>query len=227
MPRPTQRATSKRMREPAAPRLAASLTVAHLPEHDLEDDGGYRSLEFRNLDLSARRVEGADFEGCRFVGTKLAGGRMRQAGFSDVELVQCDVSNLKAGVSGMHRARVQDSRMTGTAWTESTFREVVFDTCRAELAGFRFSTFKHVVFRDCALVEADFQDAELANVRFEGCDLSGAEFSNARMNQTKFSDCVLLGVRGVGSFRGATIGGRDAQGLVYALAGAMGITIED
>ncbi|RBQ20865.1 pentapeptide repeat-containing protein [Spongiactinospora rosea] len=227
MPERTQRTASQRVREPAAPRLADPLTAARLPEHDLEDDGGYRSLEFRNLDLSARRVEGADFEGCRFVGAKLAGVRMRQGGFSDVELLQCDVSNLKAGVSGMHRTLVRGSRLTGTAWTESTFRDVVFDTCRAELAGFRFSTFKNVVFRDCTLTEADFQNAELAHVRFEGCDLSGAEFSNARMNQTRFSDCVLLGIRGVSSFRGATIGGRDAQGLVYALAGAMGITIED
>ena len=42
-----------------------------------------------------------------------------------------------------------------------------------------------------------------------------------------FSDCVLLGLGGVTSFKGAIIKSRDAQGLVSALASAMGITIEE
>ncbi|MDP9866404.1 MULTISPECIES: pentapeptide repeat-containing protein [Streptosporangium] len=224
--RPPQR-RPERLKEPAAPKLPASLTVARLPEHGIEDDAAYRSMEFKGVELSPRHVDAADFEGCRFVDTRFSGTRMRQAGFTDVELEHCDLSNMRATTSAMHRARASGSRLTGMAWSECAFRDVVFDTCRADLAGFRFSTFKNTVFRDCTMLEANFQNADLRGVRFERCDLTGAQFSNAQMDGTRFADCVLLGIGGVAGLRGSIVKSRDAQGLVYALAGAMGITIED
>ncbi|MEU9832330.1 pentapeptide repeat-containing protein [Streptosporangium sp. NPDC048047] len=78
-----------------------------------------------------------------------------------MELERCDLSNLRAGMSSMHRARVSASRLTGMAWTGCVFREVTFDGCRADLAGFRFSSFENVVFRDCVMPEATFQNADL------------------------------------------------------------------
>ncbi|MFE0152399.1 pentapeptide repeat-containing protein [Nonomuraea sp. NPDC059007] len=220
-------ARPKPLKAPTAPKLPSPLAAARPPEHDLQDDGTYRGLEFHGSDLADRQAEAVDYEGCRFVVTSFAGTHLRQAGFADVELERCDLSNMTARASGMHRALASASRLTGMSWSESTFREVLFDNCRADLTGFRFSTFKNTVFRDCVMPEANFQNADLRGVRFERCDLSGAQFSQAQMDGTHFSDCVLLGIGGVTSFKGAIIKSRDAQGLVFALAGAMGITIEE
>ncbi|MEV0616615.1 pentapeptide repeat-containing protein [Nonomuraea sp. NPDC050404] len=210
-----------------APKLPSPLVTAQFPEHDLEDDGLYRGLEFKAADLTGRDAEAADYEGCRFVTTSFSGTHLRRVGFADVELRRCDLSNLTAAMSGMHRAHVSASRLTGMTWSECAFRDVVFDTCRAELAGFRFSTFKNTVFRDCIMAEVNFQNADLRGVRFERCDLTRAQFSQARLEGAHFSDCVLLGIGGVTSLHGSTIKSADAQSLLSALAGAMGITIEE
>ncbi|MFF5206282.1 pentapeptide repeat-containing protein [Streptosporangium sp. NPDC000396] len=227
MPSRAPHARPPRLKEPVAPRLPGSLTPARLPEHDLEADGIYRSLEFRAVDLSFHDADAAEFEGCRLVETRLSGTTMRRAGFSDVELERCDLSNMVARTSTMHRARVSTSRLTGMAWSECGFRDVTFDACRADLTSFRFSAFKSAVFLDCTMVEANFQNADLRGVLFERCDLTGAQFSGAQMEGARFADCVLLKIGGVTSLRGVTITSRDAQGLVYGLAGALGITIED
>ncbi|HUR04820.1 MAG TPA: pentapeptide repeat-containing protein [Nonomuraea sp.] len=217
----------KRLKAPAAPKLPSSLAAAQFPEHDLEDDGTYRGLEFKGADLTACRADAADYEGCRFVTTSFSGAHLRRAGFIDVELQRCDLSNMTAMMSGMHRTQVSASRLTGMTWSECAFRDVIFDTCRADLAGFRFSTFKNTVFRDCIMAEVNFQNADLRGVRFERCDLSRAQFSQAQMDGTHFSDCELLGIGGVTSLKGAIIKSADAQGLLFALAGAMGILIAE
>lgn len=43
----------------------------------------------------------------------------------------------------------------------------------------------------------------------------------------RFSGCDLSGVGGVESLRGATVSAADAQSLVWALASAFGIRIEE
>lgn len=111
--------------------------------------------------------------------------------------------------------------------TDCGFRDVLFSDCRADLSSFRFAKFRNVVFRDCNLAEANFQNADLSGVRFERCRLTGAQFSGATMQGTRLSDCELSGVAGVQSFQGAIVATADAQALAYALASAMGITIED
>ncbi|MCW2881667.1 MAG: putative low-complexity protein-like protein [Sphaerisporangium sp.] len=223
----TPRTQPQRLKEPAAPKLRAVLTSAGLAEQDLVSDGMYRSMEYKGIDLTSRDADTAEVEGCRFIDTRFSGTHLRRGGFSDVEMERCDLSNMSARSSTMHRAKITASRLTGMAWSECGFRDVLFETCRLDLAGFRFSTLKNTVFRDCTMLEVNFQNADLRGVRFERCDLTGTQFSNAQMEGARFADCVLLGIGGVTSLRGVTIKSRDAQGLVYSLASAMGILIED
>ncbi|MEV4103065.1 hypothetical protein AB0J42_22650 [Nonomuraea sp. NPDC049649] len=49
----------------------------------------------------------------------------------------------------------------------------------------------------------------------------------AQLDGAYFSDCVLLGIGGVASLRGAIVSSRNVQGLGFALAGALGILIEE
>ncbi|WP_248963016.1 pentapeptide repeat-containing protein [Sphaerisporangium perillae] len=227
MPSPTSSTRSGTLKEPSRPKVKAALTRAELPEHDLVDDATCRSLEYKAIDLSFRDTDAAEFEGCRFIETGFSGTRMRRGGFSDVDLQRCDLSNMVATSSTMHRTWVSAGRLTGMTWSECAFRDVLVEDCRVNLAGFRFSTFKNTVFRDCDMREVNFQNADLRGVRFERCDLTGAQFSGAQMAGARFADCVLLGIGGVTSLAGVIIKARDAQGLVYSLASAMGIVIEN
>ncbi len=134
---------------------------------------------------------------------------------------------MRARDTTLANARVTTGRLTGARWTDCGFRDVLFQSCRADLAGFRFSRFKDVVFRDCTLTEADFQEADLRGVRFERCRLAGAQFSGAAMEGARFEECDLYGIGGAASLRGVVVRSDDLQSLARSLAGAMGIVIED
>src|SRR5713226_5032753 len=216
-----------RLRQPAPPKLPATLTVAKLPDDDLRDDGVYLSLEFEDIELASRYVVSIEIDQCRYKNVNLGQTELDRALISDSVFERCDFANLRARDCSFVRVAVSASRMTGLSWVEGGIRDVTVDTCRIDLASFRFSTFKGVVFTDCKLIQADFQDADLRGARFERCDLTSAQFSKAQMEGTRFADCNLSGIGGVTSLKGAIVKSRDALALTYSLASALGITIED
>jgi uncharacterized protein YjbI with pentapeptide repeats len=85
---------------------------------------------------------------------------------------------------------------------------------------------RHVRFEECNLNRADFANANLGGAHFVRCDLTAAQFSGASMVGTRFTGCTLAGIGGVTSFDGATITTNDLLELSYALATALGITVE-
>jgi uncharacterized protein YjbI with pentapeptide repeats len=209
------------------PRLPADLVLASLPQNDFTDDVMCMSLHYPDLDLSSRRAEGVEVSRCRFEGTSLVGSRLEKATFTDTVLQRCDLANMSTGNSSMVSSSVSSSRLTGLTWNGGLLRDVLIESCRADLASFRFSRLKKVVFRDCNLQGADFQNADLRGVRFDQCNLSGAQFSNVQAEGARFANCSLLGIRGVTSLQGAIVRSEDALGLAHSLAAALGIKIED
>jgi uncharacterized protein YjbI with pentapeptide repeats len=207
--------------------LPATLTAAKLPDDDLKDDGVYLSLEFADLDLTKRDVASIEIDQCRYKNVNFGQTELDRAMISDAVFDRCDLANVRTRDCSMVRVGVSGSRMTGLSWIEGSIRDTTFDTCRVDLASFRFSSLKGVVFTSCKLVQADFQEADLRGAQFEHCDLTSAQFSKAQMEGTRFSDCTLTGINGVMSLKGAIVKNRDALALTYSLAGALGIIIED
>ncbi|MBT2207745.1 pentapeptide repeat-containing protein [Actinomadura sp. NEAU-AAG7] len=217
---------TSRIKEPARPKLPAAPAPAG-PEHDLVDDEVLRELRFGARDLSGRDAQDVEIERCVFDGTRLPATVLERATVADSAFDRCDLANLRLTNARMFNATVTGSRMTGAALTDCAFQDVVYEACRADLAGFRFSTFKRVVFRDCNLEGATFQNADLRGVRFQECRLDGAQFSGATMTGARFSGCDLRGVAGVQSMRGVTVSAMDAPGLLASFAAELDITIED
>jgi uncharacterized protein YjbI with pentapeptide repeats len=215
------------LRQPGAPKLPASLTLAKIPDDDLKDDGVYLSLEYVDIELSGRDVVSIEIDQCRYKNTNFGQTKLDRALISDSVFQSCDLANLQARDCSLVRVAVTGSRMTGLQWAEGGVRDTTFENCRMDMASFRFDNFKSVVFTDCKLTQADFQDADLRGARFERCDLTAAQFSKAQMEGTRFADCNLAGVGGVTSLRGSIVSSRDALALTYTLASALGITIED
>jgi uncharacterized protein YjbI with pentapeptide repeats len=196
-------------------------------EHALESESIRTSMDYSSLDASAQNIDYVEIERCRFTHAKLVGTKLSRATASDVVFDQCDLANLSAMTSSLLNASVTSSRLTGTSWVDCLLREILFESCRADLAVFKFSRFKHVVFQNCNLQQTNFQNADLRGAHFERCDLTGAQFSNAQMSGTYFSDCVLFDIRGVTSLAGATVRSDDILGLARSLANALGIKVED
>jgi hypothetical protein len=215
------------VRQPTAPKLPASLTPARSPEDDLSDDGVYLSLEYESSDFADRRASSAEIDQCRFKTVNFGRCELDRALISDSVFQGCDFANLRARDSSLVRVSISGSRMTGIAWADGSLKEVTVESCRMDLASFRFAKFKSVVFTGCKLMQADFQAADLRGARFERCDLTAAQFSKAQMEGALLSDCKLDGAGGVESLRGAIVTSRDALGLAYTLASALGIRIED
>ncbi|MFB9834218.1 pentapeptide repeat-containing protein [Actinoallomurus acaciae] len=221
---PTRRA----VRHPVPPKLPADLVPARLSEVFLAEDGVCLSTEYGGGVPAGSRADGLDVERCRFDTVRLAGAVLPRASLSDTEFLGCDLANIDVSNGVMATARLERCRLTGATWGGCSFRDVVFEGCRADLARFRMSRFRHVVFRDCNLTEADFQSAEFTGCRFEDCRMEGVRFSQAVMTGgVVFSGCDLWGLSGVESLRGATVQAADAQGLVHTLAASLGITIEE
>ncbi|SNT29898.1 Uncharacterized protein YjbI, contains pentapeptide repeats [Asanoa hainanensis] len=206
---------------PADPRLAP-LTEGTA---DLEHEGLSRRLSFTGLDLSAQEADAVEFDQCRFERTTLASAVLDQPRFTDCEVSHCDWANARLTKPALLRTRLTSVRLTGAQCTAGTLRDVTFEDCRADLAGFRFTTFAHVRLTGCNLTGADFTGADLRRAEFIGCDLTGAQFSNANAAGARFTDCDLDGIGGVTSLSGATITADDLIALSHTFARALGITV--
>lgn len=225
--RPTRRTSvPPSARLPQRPRPPASLELATLPDHDLEDEATLRRLAFE-VDLSGRSAESVEFDQCRFRAADLSGTTLARARLVDCLIERTNLANLRTDKSSMQRARIDSSRMTGLHWIDGSLRDVTVAECRADLAVFRFTDFRQVRFEDCNLTRADFANADLSGAQFVNCDLTGAQFSQATMTGARFRGCTLVGIGGVTSMEGAIIAGQDLVALSYTLAAALGIQIED
>lgn len=212
------------------PRLPAALTEALLPRDELTDDALLHELSFDMLDLSDRTARLVEVDGCRFVGTSMAGSALEKLQVLDSVFRQCDLANVHLRSAALTRVELSGCRATGFVASGSLLRNVTMRDCIADLSAFRFATFTRVELVDCRLHGADFVSADLTGATFRRCDLSRAELSQVQARGAVFVDCVWDGVRGVTSLAGATVvhsSPLDAHAFMLATAGSLGITIGD
>ena len=81
------------LRQPAAPKLPASLTLAKIPDDDLKDDGVYLSLEYVDIELSGRDVVSIEIDQCRYKNTNFGQTKLDRALISDSVFQSCDLAN--------------------------------------------------------------------------------------------------------------------------------------
>ena len=98
-----------RLPEAAAPNLPDDRRAAVLPDHDLDDWGTYRELDFLDLDLTGRTAPSVELEGCHLKGSDLSGSALEI-----VMLMLCVVA---------HRAILSDRRISSPRMAESSDRD--------------------------------------------------------------------------------------------------------
>src|SRR5947207_135501 len=105
-----------RLPEATAPNLPDDRRAAVLPDHDLDDEGTYRDMDFLDLDLTGRTARSVELEGCHLKATDLSGSRVTRC-----ELVDID------GVTSMRGAVVEGHNLVALAHTLATALGITID----------------------------------------------------------------------------------------------------
>jgi uncharacterized protein YjbI with pentapeptide repeats len=221
MPRPA-RAIS-----PEAPDFAAELPEASLDAARVENGGSWSQVRLSDAALPGLAATGLSFREAALARVDLAGGRLINLAFVDVDLDTCNLATIDARSGSMRRVTARGCRMTGLLWTEGALRDVTLSDCAIDLASFAATTIEHVVFERCILRQTDFQDADLRLVRFVDCDLTDADLSGARVAHCELRGCTLDGLRGAASLRGAAMPWADIVAAAGTFADAVGVRVLD
>jgi uncharacterized protein YjbI with pentapeptide repeats len=173
--------------------------------------------------LDTGKVIGLELEELRLEGVELGDRDYPNLELKDVELMRCNLANLRAPGARWLRTHVESSGLTGLTCSEAHLRHVTLADLRADLASFGATELDTVLFRDCRMRQVDFSDARLQRVRFESCDLSEADFSGVTCREVQFEDCTLDAIRGVEGLRGAAMTQADMLAAAATFAAARGI----
>ncbi len=216
--------------EPPEPPRAADLPD-ELEERMLGDEPlhGLRleRVRLRGVELDERTAPDLRLAECVLDDVRLDGCEAAGLELSDVCVEGGSWANLRAVRGSLGRVEARALRATGADLAESELRDVVFESCRLDLASFRFAKLVRVAFLDCRLEEADFHGATLSSVRLERCVLAGASFENASCSRSELRDCDLGGLAGAASLGGVRMPLNDVLQLGLLLAAAAGIELVD
>ena len=134
---------------------------------------------------------------------------------------------MRAPRVSLERVEVRGSRLTGAELAEARLRDVVFDTCRIDLAGLRHATLERVVFRDCRMGECELNGASLKDVLFERCELREATFSGMKIERVEVRGCDLTAARGAEALKGVRMPWNDVIDNAALFAAVAGIEVVD
>src|SRR5437660_10314884 len=124
---PQRRFVPDRLPEASPPSLPAQRQAAVLPDHDLDDEGTYRGLDFLDLEMTGREARSVELDGCHLKGTDLSGSVLDKAAFVDCLFENCSLANVHASDASLRRVRMSVARMTGFQWINGALRDVAFD----------------------------------------------------------------------------------------------------
>lgn len=187
---------------PRAPLVATDLDPFR---GELEDD----------LELAGVLIAGEDFEqvsaahasvaGSRMQAVRLTAAELEHVQFSDVVLVDCDLSAVRAERAVLRRVVFERCRLPGAVFSEASLEDVVFVGCAMSGASLHRAKGTRVAFDDCLLDEADLSQATLPDTRFDDSVLRRALIGQANLKGSTFHRADLSGLRGVASLSGCVL----------------------
>jgi uncharacterized protein YjbI with pentapeptide repeats len=210
-----------RRREPAVPDelLPAIDDAALFDPHDISiAERGIERVRIESRKAGVLRIEASLLEG-----VSLAGSSFDSMVWKDVRLLSCDLANLETRALTLIRVELIDCRMTGLRAGVADCQDVLFSGGDQRYSQFRFSRFKSAEFDCCNFADADFQGTDLSGSLFHRCNLENAEMSKAKLVNADLRGSKVEGLQmSAGDIRGAVV---DAsQAMIFAAL--LGIRIE-
>ncbi|WP_243769212.1 pentapeptide repeat-containing protein [Streptomyces cyanogenus] len=195
-------------------------------EGELEPDGDYDGLEFRECDLAGQDGAGARFMDCALTGCAVDETALGRARVLDSVLTGLRGVGTRWAEATFRDVELVDARLGGTQLHGSVLERVVIRGGKIDYLNLREARLKDVVFESCVLVEPDFAGARLERVEFIDCALKGADFGGATLKDVDLRGAVPLEItRGLDRLSGAVISPGQLLDLAPVLAAAMGIRV--
>jgi uncharacterized protein YjbI with pentapeptide repeats len=196
-------------------------------EGELEPDGDYDGVEFRELDLAGQDGGGALFLDCAVTGCGVSETRLSRARFVDSVLTELRGVGTELAEASLRDVEVVDARLGGVQLHGSVLERVVVRGGKIDYLNLRKARLKDVVFEECVLVEPDFGHAVLERVEFVGCVLKGVDFSGARMTDVDLRQAAEVDIlRGVDCLAGAVISTGQLMDLAPVFAAEVGVRVD-
>ena len=194
---------------------------------ELEPDGDYDGLDFREVDFAGQDGGGARFMDCALTGCALDETRLHHARFLDSVLTGLRGVGTDLAEATLRDVEVLDARLGGVQLHGAVLERVVIRGGKIDYLNLRTARLKDVVFESCVLVEPDFGGARLERVEFIDCALKAADLTNATLTDVDLRGAASLEIaRGVGRLAGAVISPSQLLDLAPVLAGELGIRVE-
>ena len=195
---------------------------------ELEPDGDYDGLEFRELELVGQDGGGARFMDCALTGCALDETRLQHARVLDSVLTGIRGVGTDLAESTFRDVELIDARLGGVQLHGAVLERVVVRGGKIDYLNLRTAKLKDVVFEGCVLVEPDFAGARLERVEFVDCVLKEADLTSAVLKDVDLRGAAELRIaRGVDRLAGAVISSVQLMDLAPVLAVEMGIRVED
>ncbi|MER6953107.1 pentapeptide repeat-containing protein [Streptomyces sp. NPDC000618] len=194
---------------------------------ELEPDGDYDGLEFRDLDLTGQDGAGARFMDCALTECALDGTGLKSARVLDSVLTGVRGVGTDLADASLRDVEIVDARLGGTQMYGAVLERVLIRGGKIDFLNLRQARLRDVVFQGCVLVEPDFGGARLERVEFVDCALKAADFTAATLTDVDLRAAVELGIAaGVDRLAGAVISTAQLLDLAPVLAGQLGIRVE-
>ncbi|MER6674506.1 pentapeptide repeat-containing protein [Streptomyces sp. NPDC000983] len=219
--------TAGRVRAARRPEVRLPALEPHT-DGELEPDGDYDGVEFREADLAGQDGGGARFLDCALTSCALDGTRLTRARFLDSVLTAPRGVGTELAEATLRDVEVRDARLGGVQLHGSVLERVLISGGKIDYLNLRGARVRDVVFENCVLVEPDFGGAVLERVAFPGSVLKGAELTGATLKDVDLREAASLEItHGVDRLAGAVIGTGQLLDLAPVLAAALGIRVED
>lgn len=194
---------------------------------ELEPDGDYDGVEFREADFAGQDASGARFMDCALTGCALDETRLRNARFLDSVLTGIRGVGTNLSEATVRDVELVDARLGGVQLHGAVLERVVVRGGKIDYLNLRSASLRDVVFEGCVLVEPDFGGARLERVEFVDCALKRADLGGATLVDVDLRGAVEVDIaRGVERLAGAVISTAQLVDLAPVLAAQMGIRVE-
>lgn len=144
------------------------------------------NITIEKTDFSLERLQGTDYENCRFLNCNFEGLDLSGLNFSECVFVGCNLSNAKLIKTALQDVTFRNCKMLG----------LHFDDCNAFLFAVSFENcqLNFSVFYNVKLLKTKIARSELVEVDFTGADLTGSIFDNCNLLGAVFEDSNLTNV---------------------------------
>jgi uncharacterized protein YjbI with pentapeptide repeats len=191
----------------------------NIQSHDIFEMGMIQDCAIEHQQVNKVIFDKMIFKNVTF--TKIT---LTEVELTDVIFEKCDLSNVDFSEAVIHRTEFIECKMIGTNLTGVTLRNVLFDSCLADYATFRFSNAKQMIIQDSFLRNADFCYSKLQKFQLFRSNIDQAQLSGTELDGIDLSDC---------EFNGLGVGLEDLKGCIisreqaYIFANLIGLIIND